>query len=159
VLNDFARNYKMRWSQMMCAKIGFDSDAHEAKLLSERLLAWMLENKADYTNTYLLLSDDVSSDQVPINDDLKHWLLDWKREVLKHKSWDEVLVTMRKANPQVIPRNDKVEAALDAAVHQKDYSKIQEIIAVIKNPNHANKAYYQRVSAAYDTTYQTFCGT
>ncbi len=159
VLNDFAREYKSRWRKMMCQKIGFDSDEHEAILLSERLLEWMLETKADYTNTYLFLSDDISQDLLPINDDLKHWVLDWKKEVLRHKTWSEVLQTMRLVNPQVVPRNDKVETALDAAVYQNDYAKIQELIAVVQHPEHAKKVHYQGFPNDFDVSYQTFCGT
>lgn len=159
ILNDFAREYKSRWRKMMCQKIGFDSDEHEAILLSERLLEWMLETKADYTNTYLFLSDDISQDLLPVNDDLKHWVLDWKKEVLKHKTWTEVLQTMHLMNPQVVPRNDKVETALDAAVYQNDYAKIQEMIAVVNKPEHPNKAHYQGILVGFDATYQTFCGT
>jgi uncharacterized protein YdiU (UPF0061 family) len=159
VLNDFARNYKSEWRKMMCAKIGFDSDTQQAITLSERLLSWMSENKADFTNTYLLLSGDISSADSTMNDDLKHWILDWKTEVLKQKSWVDVLRTMRASNPLVIPRNEQVELALDAAVFQNDYSKIHEMIAVIGGQAPNRVADYQAFSATFDAGYQTFCGT
>lgn len=159
VLNDFAKNYREKWQTMMCAKIGFPSETHEAKLLIERLLSWMQENQADYTNTFLVLSGDLKEEHIPINDDFKHWLLDWKRTLENSCTWEEALKSMHANNPHAIPRNDKVESALDLAVHQNDLSMLLEMIEVVKDNQHPKREMYQVAQIEFDQGYQTFCGT
>jgi uncharacterized protein YdiU (UPF0061 family) len=159
VLNNFAGKYKTRWQEMMSAKIGFSEASHASKLLIERLLSWMQENKADYTNTFLVLADKLPSDAIPLNDDLKHWILDWRRELKNSKNADDYLEIMSKFNPEIIPRNAWVEDALDAATYQNDYRKIHEIIAAVKTPKLAKNFNFPNFDQVFDENYKTFCGT
>ena len=41
---------------------------------------------------------------------------------------------MRSSNPALIPRNHRVEAALEAAVKQGDYSVMERLLEVLSNP-------------------------
>lgn len=159
VLNNFASTYKTRWQEMTSAKIGFSEPTHASKLLVERLLNWMQENKADYTHTFLVLGDKLPSDAIPVNDDLKHWILEWRQELKNSKNSDNYLEIMSKFNPEIIPRNAWVEAALDAATHQNDYQKIHDIIAAVKSPILAENFNFQNVDPRFDEHYRTFCGT
>ena len=67
---------------------------------------------------------------------------------------------MRENNPNVIPRNHKVEEALASAV-EGNIDKLQKLIIILKTPydNQNNIGEYQEPSPSPDEKYQTFCGT
>jgi uncharacterized protein YdiU (UPF0061 family) len=68
---------------------------------------------------------------------------------------------MQDNNPVVIPRNHKVEEALSSAVNDNDYSIMQNLLNVLKNPydyNNINKAYME-LPPKTSCKYKTFCGT
>lgn len=159
VLNEFASQYRNDWSALMCKKIGFHTPSLQAKLLVERLLSWMQLNQADYTNTFLVLSEDVPIDSIPVNDGFKIWLSDWKELLAKETNFKDAHDTMKQINPKVIPRNDKVEAALDAASNQSDFTLLQELIEVMTDHNHPKVKKHQFFDANFDRSFQTFCGT
>ena len=67
---------------------------------------------------------------------------------------------MKKNNPNVIPRNHKVEEAL-AEADKGNLDKIKELLAILKNPydNQNNIQEYQTPAPSSNEKYQTFCGT
>ena len=66
---------------------------------------------------------------------------------------------MKNNNPLVIPRNHKVEEALEAA-EKNDLNPIIELIDVLKNPyNQKNNIFDYQIPSKSDEKYQTFCGT
>ena len=68
---------------------------------------------------------------------------------------------MQSANPAVIPRNHKVEEALEAAVDQNDLSVLHRLLAVLANPYDytMERPDYQGPAGAEACEYETFCGT
>ena len=68
---------------------------------------------------------------------------------------------MKKNNPVIIPRNYKVEEALELACKNSDLSSIYNLIKILKNPYHDQKgiADYQTPPKPSIYKYQTFCGT
>ena len=78
---------------------------------------------------------------------------------MEHQGSKEKSITlMRKNNPIVIPRNHKVEEALDAA-NNNNLELINKLLVILKKPfnNQDNIMNYQFPSDNKD--YQTFCGT
>jgi uncharacterized protein YdiU (UPF0061 family) len=67
---------------------------------------------------------------------------------------------MRNSNPALIPRNHRVEAALEAAV-QGDYSVMEQLLAVLSNPyaHYPEQADYSTLPTPSTRPYRTFCGT
>ena len=67
---------------------------------------------------------------------------------------------MRSVNPLVIPRNHKVEEALELA-NNNDLSLEKKLIKIIEKPyeNQKEIAEYQSAAPISDQRYQTFCGT
>ena len=65
---------------------------------------------------------------------------------------------MKKNNPTVIPRNHKVEEALEAA-NNNDLSLTKKLLSILNKPydNKNNIENYQ--SPSNNNKYQTFCGT
>ena len=66
---------------------------------------------------------------------------------------------MRSSNPLVIPRNHKVEEALEAA-EQNNLEPFNNILKILKKPydEQIGNESYQSPSVS-DEKYQTFCGT
>ena len=67
---------------------------------------------------------------------------------------------MQDSNPAVIPRNHRVEEALEAAVEHGDYSVMQQLLSVISKP-YTHTAEQEKYTTLPETAvpYQTFCGT
>ncbi len=159
-LNAFAESYRDAWRKMMCAKIGFAHQNQTELVLLDRLLDWMKANKADYTNTFLVISERLSDVDFPMDDSFKLWLMDWKNHIKETSTWEEASTLMQKNNPLVIPRNHLVEKALDDACFQEDYELFNSIIAAVKAPKTiTNLSYFQSPPMDSDQGYQTFCGT
>jgi uncharacterized protein YdiU (UPF0061 family) len=68
---------------------------------------------------------------------------------------------MRSNNPAVIPRNHRVEAALNAAVTRSDLSPLEALLAVLSTPFDLKPEYaeYSNPPAPHERVQQTFCGT
>jgi uncharacterized protein YdiU (UPF0061 family) len=66
---------------------------------------------------------------------------------------------MKSSNPAIIPRNHRVEAALEAA-EQGDLSVMERLLAVLSNP-YAYSDEQVEYSTLPETTkpYRTYCGT
>ena len=68
---------------------------------------------------------------------------------------------MRTVNPAYIPRNHRVEEALDAAVHQGDLTLFRRLFDLLQRPYDDQKemAAYAQPPSPSKEVYQTFCGT
>ena len=67
---------------------------------------------------------------------------------------------MRRHNPAVIPRNHKVEQALEAATQADDYSVMERLLEVLATPyDHGRDAPEFSAPDSAGRPYRTFCGT
>jgi uncharacterized protein YdiU (UPF0061 family) len=68
---------------------------------------------------------------------------------------------MRRVNPAFIPRNHRVEQALDAAVASADLAPFTELLQVLSRPYEEQSAYaaYGEPPPPGQRVLQTFCGT
>ena len=68
---------------------------------------------------------------------------------------------MRNVNPAFIPRNHRVEQALDAAIEREDFSPFADLLTVLSRPNEDRQgvADYADPPKAGERVFQTFCGT
>ena len=74
-------------------------------------------------------------------------------------SFEKSLKLMRKTNPHVIPRNYKVEEALEIA-DNGDYSLVKKILNALKEPyKTSNEKFDYQNPGPKKENYKTFCGT
>lgn len=70
---------------------------------------------------------------------------------------------MQRANPMVIPRNHRVEEALDAATLHGDHAPFHRLLAVLKDRPFDDRAdddrYVGPAPPEITAGYRTFCGT
>ncbi len=150
------------WLEGMKAKLGiFNSDTQDEALIEE-LLRLMQENRADYTNTFRALTLGVYENmEVFKSTDFVKWREKWQNRLEgQGKSKDAIRILMMKSNPAVIPRNHRVEAALEAAVRQ-DYSAMEELVSILRSPYEYSPVQeaYASLPPAGSCRYQTYCGT
>ena len=119
----------------------------------------MESNKADYTNTFCYLMNIESNDNKYNNLDFKKWLKKWEDRILINKGSKEKSINlMRKNNPIVIPRNHKVEEALEAA-NNDNLKLLNKLLVILKKPYNSQNSTMDYQTLSENNNYKTFCGT
>ncbi len=160
LIDNFQNIYEEKWLNMMRDKLGlFGEDKNDLTLIN-KLLDWMKNNNADYTNTFCHLMGVKIYDEVYINDDFKSWTNEWEKRLKLNNSSDKHLELMKKTNPVVIPRNQKVEEAL-AYADKGNLETMNKLLKVLSNPysDQENINEFQKPATIGNEKYQTFCGT
>ena len=160
LIDNFQNIYEEKWLNMMRDKLGlFGEDKNDLTLIN-KLLDWMKNNNADYTNTFCHLMGVKIDDEVYINDDFKSWTNEWEKRLKLNNSSDKHLELMKKTNPIVIPRNQKVEDAL-ADADKGNLETMNKLLKVLSNPysDQENIIEFQKPTPIGNEKYQTFCGT
>ena len=159
--NKFNKIYKESWINMMRKKLGLFERKKEDENLINQLLLWMNQNSADYTNTFCyLMGEDFVKDKIYQQLSFKKWYQEWKNRIKQNKKYDNLSVDlMRSNNPLVIPRNQKVEEALESA-NKNDLKPFNNLLRILKKPyENTKKKEYQLTVPTSGKTYKTFCGT
>ena len=142
-----------------------DTDAD----LVKRLLTTMQEAEADFTLTFRRLAVAASDPALEPTllemfadpSGIGTWLRDW-RDRLTHDAQrpDERMSSMRRVNPAFIPRNHRVEAALNAAT-QGDLGPFGRLLAIVQRPydDQPEAAEYSLPPQPQERVRATFCGT
>ena len=161
IINSFEKKYEEKWMNMMRDKLGLFGLDEKDKFLILDLLTWMHEKKADYTNTFChLMNLDPKKDELFDDNDFMNWKKRWEdRSIKNNNTPKKCLELMRNNNPLVIPRNHKIEEALEAA-EQNNIEPMNRILEILDKPYDKQKEMidYQSPSKLADK-YQTFCGT
>jgi len=159
LIASFEARFKSHWLTGMRAKLGFFTAESEDLALVESLLGWMKQAKADFTNTFRDLSR-VSSSTLSGDPEYVDWHQRWQDRLSRQpQAAHEVLAQMQRHNPAFIPRNQKVEEALHAAVREDDLSVMERLLAVLAKPYDHAQDHPEYSVASSSGSYQTFCGT
>ena len=163
IIGTFPEKYKTSWLEMMKKKLGIiDSNSEDEKLIIE-LLSWMHLNKADYTNTFCYLMDELYiEDKIFKDSQFISWKKRWKkRREIKNNTFENSIKIMRDSNPLVIPRNHKVEEALKNATDYNDMTKVNRLLKIFEDPykKTIELSIYQSAPSKVNKKYQTYCGT
>jgi serine/tyrosine/threonine adenylyltransferase len=161
IINSFEKKYEEKWINMMRDKLGLFGLEDKDKSLILDLLTWMHKNKADYTNTFCHLMDLAPKKDTLFDDiDFTNWKKKWEERLSKNnRSPNKYLELMKNNNPLVIPRNHKVEEALEAA-EKNDLKPLTQLIKILKDPfTQKNDILDYQIPSNSGEKYQTFCGT
>lgn len=162
-IQHFKKLFHDYWLSGMRAKLGIFGEEPEDVSLIEELLKLMHNYSADYTNTFRNLTLDTMTDSILFDSpEFARWYEAWQGRLNRQQKTESASRDlMRKSNPSIIPRNHRVEEALQAAVNQEDYSLMDKLLGVLSNP-----FAYSREQNAYAALpepsacpYRTFCGT
>jgi uncharacterized protein YdiU (UPF0061 family) len=163
------------WLDGMRAKLGIFNDESEDDDLIRFLLGMMISNRADFTNTFRILTgicgltidceqtnNDGVDTQIFTTSEFVGWKEQWQARLSRQpQSMDEAHMLMTQNNPSVIPRNHRVEEALEAAERDGDYSILQKLLSVLSNPYvyTVEHELYSTLPAPSVCPYRTYCGT
>jgi len=153
--------YNKNWLSGMRAKLGITNEETNDTYLISELLKLLAENKLDYTNTFSTLSYPKKANQLSIEiPDFATWQNKWHSRLSRQpQNQHTISDIMQRHNPAIIPRNHRVEEALDAAEHG-DFLVMHSLLAALAKPYETSEMYSQPPTPEVTACgYQTFCGT
>ncbi|WP_347551730.1 protein adenylyltransferase SelO [Pseudalkalibacillus hwajinpoensis] len=161
--SEFEELYHSHWLAGMRRKLGILNEEEQDKSLIEDLLQIMKKHQADFTNTFRALTLDKPEDTVMAGArEFTHWYDQWHERLARQaESKTSAYQLMKNSNPAVIPRNHRVEEALEAAVEKGDYNVMAELMDVLSNPYaySPEQEEYTKLPEPSNLPYRTFCGT
>ncbi len=169
-LSMFEQEFVHAWRQGMLKKIGIkDPDDQDFSLVVE-LLDLMQRQKADFTLTFRCLADHTSevTGMTPQfetlfkePDAIAAWLAKWQRRLRTENSPEAVKQRMNRLNPLFIPRNHRIQKAIEDAETKDDFSQVHLLTTLLKNPFTDQPAFidYTKPPASDERVTRTFCGT
>ena len=162
-LSRFSEIFGHHWLTGMRAKLGLMTQEPEDRGLAEDMLDMMHRFGADYTNTFRnLASGSLPDDTMYQSRDFKEWYERWQARLDRQPDSRETSRRVMKTfNPAVIPRNHRVEEALEAAVEHDDFTVMERLLEVLSRPytQPPEEAGYHLPAPASAKPYRTFCGT
>ncbi|KAF6616208.1 YdiU family protein [Paenibacillus sp. EKM102P] len=162
-ISDFANMFRHHWLTGMRAKLGIFNEELEDESLIEDLLKIMQKHRADYTNTFRALTLNKLEDADLFSTaDFTQWNKQWQARLdRQQESEASSHQLMRSSNPAIIPRNHRVEEALEAAVEREDYSVMENLLEVLSDPYaySTEQEVYSTLPEEPTCPYRTFCGT
>ncbi len=170
IIEPFVVQFEARFLAGTQRKIGLSSGEDGDFELIRRLFALMQDANADFTLTFRRLAQAAESVQAeaPLRElfaaastDFDAWLRDWRERLTREPGTvAERATQMRRVNPAYIPRNHRVEAALNAA-YAGDFQPLHRLLEILQRPfdDQPAAAGYERPPEPAERVRATFCGT
>jgi uncharacterized protein YdiU (UPF0061 family) len=155
-LGIFPERFEAAWIAGMRAKLGLFNTETDDVDLARGVLEWMAEERGDFTNTFRALNPLAESSEMGL------WHQQWKARLgRQEQSLEEARVLMRRNNPAVIPRNHRVEEALEAATDRGDLAPLHRLLESLREPygDGPEKDAYRDPAPEGGLPYVTYCGT
>jgi len=170
-LGAYSSRFQNHYNEGLCHKLGLAAVNEANSELAAGLLESMATNRADFTLTFRRLSelsrDDLASDtrvsalfEKPEAFDA--WARRWRdRLAVEDRDDAKRRSEMRAINPAFIPRNHRIQQAIDAASHEENLRPLDNLLAVTSRPfdDHPELADYALPPEPHEVVHQTFCGT
>jgi protein adenylyltransferase len=169
-ISAFTDRFQERWLAGMRDKLGLSSKEEGDLELAQALLRAMHEGAADFTLTFRRLCDAAADEKADADvralfanpTAYDSWASRWRSRLAAERLDPRARArAMRTVNPAFVPRNHRVERALDAAIEHGDFSPFTELLTVLSRPyeDQANFADYADPPHTDERIFRTFCGT
>ncbi|HZK57746.1 MAG TPA: YdiU family protein [Clostridia bacterium] len=162
-VSEFIQLYNQNWLSGMRAKLGIFNAERGDRSFMEKLLGAMDKYGTDYTNTFLALTFGKFEDSTLFeSEEFSEWYDLWQRRLDRQEESRELSRRlMKNSNPALIPRNHKVEEALEAAEEREDYGVMGRFLDALSNPyaHSLGQIKYSGLPEPSAIPYRTFCGT
>jgi len=169
-VRDFGRAFDAQLLTRMRRKIGLGSEKESDAELVNALFATMQSAGADFTLTFRRLARcvDESADDASLLElfaapaGITDWLRRWRERLASEPQGNaERAANMRRVNPAFIPRNHRVEAALEAAFVRGDLGPFHQLLGILEHPydDQPGHGEFEQPPAPGERVHRTFCGT
>jgi len=168
VLGIFNDLFSEHFSNAFCQKLGLLENNEEHSVFIETTFRIMTENEVDFTLFFRHLtrvaageSEEVLRSLFNNPTDCDEWLETWQKYMSQDKQEKENRVAiMRQKNPVFIPRNHRIEEAIQAAL-KEDYKPFNRLVDVLANPfsEQPEHVELEQQPEPDEVVHQTFCGT
>ncbi len=170
VVREFMPVFDARLLTRMRRKIGLATEQEGDVELVRTLLATMQSAGADFTLTFRRLArcveepgDDASLLELfAPSAGIADWLRGWRERLASEpQSAAEGRANMRRVNPAFIPRNHRVEAALEAASTHGNFGPFHQLLKILEHPydDEPGCVEFEQPPAPGERVLRTFCGT
>ncbi len=169
-LDTYGKAFETRYYGGLRTKIGLLDERAGDDDLALDLLGRMAAQQADFTNTFRALCE-VDADDPATDASVRRlfadpaafdqWALQWRERLATQTQPDsERQAAMRAVNPAYIPRNHRVQQAIDAA-NNGDLEPLDRLLEVVSQPyeEHPARAEYRQPPRPDEVVERTFCGT
>ena len=159
VTESFSQEFNRQWLQQMGNKLGLTQCSVADLELIQELLSLMHTHQLDFHSTWLNLTDSLETQLIPPL--LQPWANRWAARLQKESEpRSEIQNKMRQSNPRMIPRNHRVEEALEAA-EEGNYKPFWRLVDAVQIP-FQDRPEFRDLSLPPppdQKPYQTYCGT
>ncbi|HNQ05358.1 MAG TPA: YdiU family protein [Thiobacillaceae bacterium] len=176
VIDAFPERYRQHWLAGLRAKLGLaDTGSHGDGMdaaLGEGWLDLLHAQQVDYTLAWRHLADAAAGDETPLRalfpgqPGLERWLQRWRERCASEDVGNDRAAAraqaMRQVNPWIIPRNQRVEEALEAASDHGDLKPFESLLHALRRPYDTDPAlavYAQPAGTDFMAEFRTYCGT
>ncbi len=169
-LDRFPELFGAAYGRVMRAKVGLTRDDPGDLALVADLQSRMAANVVDYTVFFRALcdaaADDGADDEVADLFDepgaFHEWAAAWRhRLATEDVAPAERAAAMRRANPALIPRNHRIEEAIQAAMRRDDFGPFETLVRAVERPfdDVPEFVHLREPPAPGERVTATFCGT
>ncbi|WP_339112704.1 YdiU family protein [Thioclava sp. GXIMD2076] len=157
-INAFGPLYQSQWLKRFGQKIGIADAGMEELDLIQGLLTAMAQGQADFTRVFAAMRRGEDAGAEFMDPALwQAWAPDWRARLARETDPQAV---MAEANPLRIPRNHRVEEAINAA-EAGDLAPFERLMQALAEPyaEAPGFAAYEKAPDLGERVMRTFCGT
>jgi uncharacterized protein YdiU (UPF0061 family) len=164
----FGPRFERAYHEGLGRKLGLATLKEGDVGLASDLLVAMAENQVDFTLLFRGLSGAAAGNHerprglFPDPSAYDAWAPRWLRRLDEEgRDRDRIVGTMNATNPAFIPRNHLVEAMIQAAVEQRDFTPFERLLTVLSRPydDQEDAADLAKPPEPHERVLATFCGT
>jgi len=164
----YSEQYYQYWLDGMRNKLGLASNEPDDLSLANELLQSMEGQDVDYTTLFRQLAESLRGNKESVRKLFSHvekfdqWYASWLQRLAREPvSIDARITAMNNVNPIYIPRNHKVEEALQAAEAESNFAPFEKLLSVLANPfeERSGLEAFSEPAPSDFPPYKTFCGT
>lgn len=173
VISTFSPRFADAWLAGLRRKLGFSSREDGDAALAEELMQAMQRNHADFTLTFRGLCDAAAADPARAADvspgslftnprEYDEWSVRWRARLLRDPGEPRArAAAMRQVNPAFIPRNHRIQQAIDAAVERNDFAPFAALSTALSRPYEPLPGFdaYADPPLPAERVLRTYCGT
>lgn len=166
-LSIYAEAFNTTYREGLLAKIGLPGGDERDSALADELLTIMTSGDADFTATFRgLASLAAGANAGDLGAGFREpgaftaWVDEWRERIAeKQLDTQTVAAAIRAVNPAFVPRNQRVEEVIAAAVQNEDFAPFEAFLAVLMRPYDDQPEAARWADPGPAAPYRTFCGT